>query len=91
MMVQQPTGGNTTMFVTESMTIGIQKLTRHGLSKASYSVTGEGNNTGDFVFPNIASKLASGQDFGVKVRIQILTAWFCIHQFERVKYKGKSF
>ena len=71
MMVQQPTGGNTTRFVTDTMTIGIQKLSRHGLSAASYSATGAANSTGNFVFPNIANKLASGQDYGVKVRIKM--------------------
>ena len=73
MMQRQPTGGNTTIFVTDSMTIGIQKLSRHGLSTASYSATGAADSTGSFVFSNIAQKLASEQDYGVKVKIKLHT------------------
>lgn len=67
MMQRQQTGANATVFVTDTMTVGIQKLPTYGLSSTSYSATGASNSSGSFRFPDVSQKLDSGQNYGVKV------------------------
>ena len=67
LMVRQQTGANASLFVTASMTVAIQKLSKDRLSTASYSATGAQNSRGDFNLPDISQGLASGQDYGIKV------------------------
>ena len=67
MMQRQQTGANATVFKTDTMTVGIQKLPSYGLSNSSYSASGASNSSGSFKFPDVSQKLDSGQNYGVKV------------------------
>ena len=64
---RQPAGAESFMYETETMTIGIQKLSKKSLATASYAASGASNSTSSFAFPDFADDELSDGEQGVKV------------------------
>ena len=65
MQLQQP-GANATVFKTDTMLIGIQKVEMELLSVVNNKASGTSNSSANFKFPEMSAILPSA-DFGVKV------------------------
>ena len=90
LMVRQQTGANASTFLTDTMTVAIQKLSKDRLSTASYSATGPLNSRGDFTFPDIAGGLMTGQDYGIKVKTYHIYIMSKILVFISLVFEGVS-
>ena len=64
---RQPIGAESFMYETESMTIGIQKLSKQSLATASYTASGASNSNSSFAFPDFSDDELPDGEQGVKV------------------------
>ena len=82
---RQPAGAESFMYETDTMTIGVQKLSKRRLIAASYTVIGASNSSSNFVFPDFAEEEFPDGEQGVKVLYEPRQANLCLRAFRHDK------